>query len=63
MWLASSQRPAQPSQGYNLLFLLFTQDIGHAEEGYKPSLGVNVPGRSSVGRFSADYHWPVLSDH
>ena len=34
--LDAPQRPAQPSQSYDLLFLLFVQDIGHADGGYKP---------------------------
>lgn len=41
----------------------FAQDIGHAEEGYKPFLGFNVPGVAPVGRFSGDYAWPVLTDY
>src|SRR5208337_3310381 len=34
--LDAPQRPAQPSQSYDLLFLLFVQDIGHAHGAYKP---------------------------
>ncbi len=36
------QRPAQPPQGYNLLFLLFGQDVTHIAEGNRPRLGINV---------------------
>ena len=30
------QRPSQSPQSYDLLFLLFLQDIGHAHGAYKP---------------------------
>jgi len=41
------------------LFLLFAQDIAHADGGYTAPRRVNVPG-FIVGRFSGDPHWPVL---
>src|SRR5271157_1415969 len=34
--LDPSQRPSQSPQSYDLLFLLFVQDIGHAHGAYKP---------------------------
>lgn len=33
--LDPSQRPAQSPQGYNLLFLILVQDIGHTAESYQ----------------------------
>jgi hypothetical protein len=35
-----------------LLFFIFTQDIGHADRGYKPSRRCQCPG--------GDLRWPVF---
>ena len=59
--LNTPQRPSQPPQRNDLLFLFFAQDI-HLTEG-KPPVIVQCPGSASVGRFSGDHHWPVLGDH
>ena len=40
--LDSPQRPAQPPQGDDLLFLFFFQDVTHIAEGNRPRLGINV---------------------
>src|ERR1700688_4547556 len=40
--LNASQRPSQPPQGNNLLFLFFVQDIAHIDGGYRPPVRVNV---------------------
>jgi predicted nucleic acid-binding protein len=47
-------RPSELPQCDNLLFLLFAQDIAHADRGYKPSRHSQCPGL---------YRWPVLGDH
>jgi hypothetical protein len=48
--LDAPQTPSQPSQGYDLLFLFFTQDVAHADGGYIPRQGQR-PGSALVGRF------------
>jgi hypothetical protein len=50
--LNSSQRPSQPPQRYDLLFLFVVQDIAHNHGGYRPRVEINV--------LSAAYLWPVF---
>jgi hypothetical protein len=40
--LDSPQRPAQPPQSEDLLFLFFGQDVTHIAEGIGPRVGINV---------------------
>jgi hypothetical protein len=40
--LDSPQRPAQPSQSDDLLFLFFVQDVTHIAEGIGPRVVINV---------------------
>lgn len=61
--LDAPQRPSEPSQGYNLLLFFFAQDIAHGDRAYLASGRCQCLGRSTVGRFSGDPHWPVLDDH
>jgi hypothetical protein len=53
--LDSAQRPSQPTQGYDLLFLFFVQDVTHIDGAY-PSPELNVLN----SRFKSLYRWPVL---
>src|SRR6266853_1624330 len=50
--LDAPQRPSEPSQCYDLLFLLFAQDVAHADGAYKASRRSQRPGL---------YSWPILS--
>ena len=40
--LNAPQRPSQPPQRDDLLFLFFVQDIAHIDGGYRPRVRVNV---------------------
>jgi hypothetical protein len=40
--LDAPQRPAQPPQSEDLLFLFFGQDVTHIAEGIGPRVGINV---------------------
>src|SRR5271157_847921 len=57
--LDAPQRPSQPPQRDDLLFLFFAQDIAHVTE---RNLSANSMSRFSylVGRFSGVHLWPVL---
>jgi hypothetical protein len=57
--LYAPQRPSQPSQRDDLLFLFFAQDIAHVTERTLPASSMS---RFSylVGRFSGVHAWPVL---
>jgi hypothetical protein len=57
--LNAPQRPSQPSQRDDLLFLFFAQDIAHVKERNLPASSMSrftYP----VGRFSGVHVWPVL---
>src|SRR5258708_26290037 len=58
-FLDAPQRPSQPSQRDDLLFLFFAQDIAHVTE---RNLSASSMSRFSylVGRFSGVHLWPVL---
>jgi hypothetical protein len=61
--LDTSQRPSQPPQCDDLLFLFFAQDIAHSDAGHEALRRSQCPGWVViVGRFSGDHHWPVLGD-
>jgi hypothetical protein len=57
--LDAPQWPPESSQGYDLLFFRFAQDVAHIDEGYMPHAEINVPGHfplagfevTTVGRF------------
>ena len=57
--LNAPQRPSQPSQRDDLLFLFFAQDIAHVTE---RNLSASSMSRFSylIGRFSVVHVWPVL---
>jgi hypothetical protein len=57
--LDAPQRPSQPSQRDDLLFLFFAQDIAHVTE---RNLSACSMSRFSylIGRFSGVHVWPVL---
>ena len=57
--LNAPQRPSQPPQRDDLLFLFFAQDIAHVTERNLPASSMS---RFSylVGRFSGVHGWPVL---
>jgi hypothetical protein len=40
--LNAPQRPSQPPQRYDLLFLFIAQDIAHIDGGYRPCVEINV---------------------
>jgi hypothetical protein len=60
--LDAPQWPSESSQGYNLLFFRFAQDVAHTDEGYCLASESTSPSLILVGRFSRDSHWPVLGD-
>jgi hypothetical protein len=62
--LDTPQRPAQPPQPQNLLFLFFTQDVDHPGGWttlHPPPSTSRPPTRN--GRFSGVHQWPVLGVH
>ncbi len=60
--LDAPQGPSEPSQGYDLLFFRFAQDVAHTDEGYCLASESTSPSLILVGRFSGDPHWPLLGD-
>ena len=57
--LDAPQRPPQPPQRDDLLFLFFAQDIAHVTERNSPPVSMSCFSYL-VGRFSGVHRWPVL---
>jgi hypothetical protein len=49
--LDAPQWPSESSQGYDLLFFRFAQDVAHTNEGYCLASESTSPSFISVGRF------------
>ena len=60
--LNAPQRPPQPPQRHDLLFLFFAQDIAHVTELIPPSGSMSWISYL-IGRFSGGHQWPVLGGH